>query len=63
MKLSERWTKELTAQPETGMGYQVVSITLKDGRILDDIVITNSERLEPEEWFLEEDIINIKLKV
>lgn len=37
--LSDRWLKELTEQPETGMGYHVVSIVLKDGRRYDRVVI------------------------
>jgi hypothetical protein len=31
IQLSPKWTKELLLSPETGMGYQVVTILLKDG--------------------------------
>lgn len=31
LQLSDKWGPKLTSQPETGMGYQVVSIVLKDG--------------------------------
>lgn len=37
--LSDRWLKKLTDQPETGMGYQVVSIILKDGQRYGRVVI------------------------
>lgn len=37
--LSQKWINELVAKPETGMGYQVVSIVLKDGRKFDQAVV------------------------
>ena len=37
--LSDKWAPELTSAPETGMGYQVASIILKDGRRFDRAVI------------------------
>ena len=30
--LSAKWVSELANKPETGMGYQVVSVILQDGR-------------------------------
>ena len=38
-ELSSKWTAMLEASAETGMSYQVVSITLKDGRRFDQVVI------------------------
>jgi hypothetical protein len=32
LELSNKWAKILASQRETGMGYQVVTIRLKDGR-------------------------------
>ena len=32
LELSEKWATVLASQRETGMGYQVVTIRLKDGR-------------------------------
>ena len=32
IRLSAYWTKQLVAQPETGMGYQIVTVKLRDGR-------------------------------
>lgn len=39
LTLSSRWLKELAAKPETGMGYQVISIILKDGKRFDQVVV------------------------
>ena len=37
LRLSDKWAPILGSQPETGMGYQVVSVRLKDGRQFDDV--------------------------
>ena len=39
LALSEKWAPYLTSQPETGMGYQIVTVHLCDGREFDDVVI------------------------
>ena len=39
IKLSNKWASVLTTQPETGMGYQIASVILKDGRRFDQVVI------------------------
>jgi len=39
LHLGEKWANALTRERETGMGYQVVSIFLKDGRRYDGVVI------------------------
>lgn len=39
LKLPDRWGPKLIAQPETGMGYQVASIILKDGSRYDQALI------------------------
>ncbi len=39
LQLSNKWERLLTSQPETGMGYQIASIVLKDGRKYDQAVI------------------------
>lgn len=39
MRLSAKWAKELVSQPETGMGFQVVSVWLKDGRCFDQVLV------------------------
>ena len=37
--LSDKWAPKLVAQGETGMGYQIASVILKDGRRFDHVVI------------------------
>ena len=32
LQLSEKWAPLLLSQPETGMGYQIATVTLKNGR-------------------------------
>lgn len=39
VKLADRWVEFLTNQPETGMGYWVVTAVLRDGRRFDRVVI------------------------
>ena len=37
--LSNKWAPVLVSQPETGMGYQVASVVLKDGRKFNRVVV------------------------
>jgi len=39
LRLSDTWGPKLSDLPETGMGYQIVSIILKDGRRFDQVII------------------------
>lgn len=39
LALSDKWTRFLVSQPETGMGYQVVSVVLNDGTRYDRVVV------------------------
>ena len=38
-QLPDSWGPVLTALPETGMSYQVATLTLKDGRTFERVVI------------------------
>jgi hypothetical protein len=40
--LPDRWSKFLLSQPETGMTYHIVDVTLRDGRIVRDVAIMQS---------------------
>ena len=40
--LPKRWCKFLQSQPETGMDYQVVDLTLRDGTEIHDVAIVGS---------------------
>jgi hypothetical protein len=39
--LSQKWAAQLTSQPETGMGYQIVSVILKSGKRFDQVIINS----------------------
>ncbi len=64
--LPPRWSSYLMTQPETGMGYQVVSVTLSDGRRINDVAIIESHligevRGDAEIPFEPEDIVAVEL--
>ncbi len=39
VNLSAKWAEVLLAEPETGMGYQIVSVELKDGTKFDQVAV------------------------
>ncbi len=39
LQLPEKWAPRLVAQPETGIGYQTASVTLRDGSVIEDVLI------------------------
>ncbi|HET6886500.1 MAG TPA: hypothetical protein VFH87_01125 [Candidatus Udaeobacter sp.] len=41
LPLSGKWASKLAAEPETGMGYQIASIVLKDGKRFDRVVVVD----------------------
>ena len=63
MRLSQKWVDKLTALPETGMGYQVVDVYLKNGVIIEKLTLFNGEVLvnQAHGSFSENDILDIKL--
>ena len=46
LKLDRKWTEQLLAWPESGMGYQLVDVKMSDGRELRRAVVLNAEWLE-----------------
>ena len=38
-ELSAEWKAKLISQPETGMGYSIVSIVLRDGKRFDQVIV------------------------
>lgn len=61
IQLPVKFTKQLTKLPETGMGYQLVKVILKNGLILDNHKVLNSSVLilEKDEKFENEEIVSI----
>ena len=43
LKLTQVWTDECLKHPETGMGSQIVTLILKDGRRLESCMVQNAE--------------------
>jgi len=39
LALPETWASRLVSQPETGMGYQIATVLLKDGRRFERVTI------------------------
>ncbi len=64
VKLLDEQIKILEDLPESGMGYQIVNITLKNGRILKDRIVLNSTNLKVDknEEISPKDIASINLK-
>ena len=64
VKLTDEQIKILEDLPEHGMGYQIVNITLKSGKILKNRIVLNSTylKVESDERILPTDIVKIDLK-
>jgi hypothetical protein len=56
LKLLESQVQTLVKLPETGMGYQKVKLTFKNGDVLNNMTVLNSEYLVVEE----DQIVDIK---
>lgn len=61
MRLSQRWIDKLVKLPESGMGYQIVDIHLKDGTILKNALVINCEEILGYLNFAEADIVDITM--
>ena len=62
MKLSRKWIDKLVRLPESGMGYQIVDITLKNGDVIKNITVFNCEEVSGNSIpFSEKDIKDITL--
>lgn len=64
IKLPIQFTKQLTKLPETGMGYQLVKIILKNGLILNNHKVLNSSLLilEKDEKLENKEIVSIEVE-
>ncbi len=64
LQLPNKWSNFLLELPENGMGYQMVSVFLKNGKILRKHKVLNSSYLllEPQEKISEAEIEKIELE-
>lgn len=46
VRLTERWVDHVRGLPETGMGYQIVDVVLRNGKGFRGIVVRNAEEME-----------------
>ncbi len=59
-----RWIQSLQGQPETGMGFQSVTITLRDGRRFRRVRVVGGRLTGETPWeppFLEQDIVDLRV--
>jgi hypothetical protein len=49
LRLDQKFVDYLLTKPETGMGYQKVNITMKDGTSISNVHVENSEFLITDE--------------
>ena len=59
--LNEKWTAHLLSLPESGMGYQIVDITLRNGTMFRDLIVSDGNviPLMEDEDIDNEDILEI----
>lgn len=64
IQLPDRFSNHLIKMPESGMGYQLVKVFLKGGKILHNLKVLNSSILlvEKGESVHKEDIENIEIE-
>lgn len=60
-KLPQKWSEFLTSQPETGMGFQDIEITLTDGSKISGIAL-NAEFVETVASFNVDMISDMRVK-
>ena len=60
--LPETWISHLRREPESGMGFQRVSVALADGTKLDECLVFNAEFVELPQPYTAEDIVSITLR-
>lgn len=65
VKLSDNFINILISLPENGMGYQIVKVFLKSGRVLHQHKVLNSEllMLDENERIAPKDIDKIELEI
>jgi len=65
LKLKKKiWRNKLLSMQESGMGYQIVDIKLKNGCVIRKVLVFNSEIIELPagyEYIRERDIVQIEL--
>jgi hypothetical protein len=64
LNLSSHWIQKLVELPETGMGYQRMRVSLRNGRELRNVIVENAQHMSlPDELgkISESDIASINI--
>ncbi len=59
MRLSRKWIEKLITLPESGMGYHVVDVILKNGTVVRGMMVLNCQDIMGAVYFSEDDIADI----
>ena len=59
--LPEIWINRLVGLPESGMGYQKVNIFLKDGVVVENVIVLNAEECRVSHPFDPSAIVDVQL--
>ena len=61
IRLQRQWRAKLAQMPETGMGFQLVDIQLRDGGWLESLHVHNGEQCETETQFDPSEVVDVRL--
>lgn len=60
LRLDNRWSEKLKGWPESGMGYQLVDVTMSDGRTLAKAIVLNAEWIEVPNEFVGAELVEMR---
>jgi len=61
VRLNDKWKEILAQLPESGMGYQVIDVELRSGRILAGLAVFNGEECQSDVEFDPNEIMDVRL--
>lgn len=61
IRLNEFWSQRLAQIPESGMGYQRVDLTLKDQRVIENVLVLNAEECQTNDKFDPADVVDVRI--
>lgn len=61
IRLNELWSQRLAQMPESGMGYQRVDFTLRNQRIIENVMVFNAEECHANEEFDPADVVDVQI--
>ncbi len=61
IRLNKFWSQRLAQMPESGMGYQRVTLVLKNNHLIENALVFNGEDCQTDEAFNPDDVMDIRL--